>query len=366
MRFAFIIPARVSNGGGAERWAETVALNLSARGHSVDLYVPQDRSLSPYSGLAFQREIAFKSRLYNFLKRVRLTGYYPALMFVRLPARYDAVYSTSMFPILTFASVASPLIIGTHDAFISTSPISIDNFQLIPQSLYRFIRKGRQTIIHSLNALTTQKFRHAPWPVKEIPIFVSSIPIEPTDYELFRVVFIGTLERRKGADLLIGAISALSARTGTKFTVIGKIPPTSLKLYAKLREFPQFEHLGSLTNKGKFEVLATASLCLHLSRRETSPAVPLEALLAGVPVLSTWWPLSKILQSSGLQIVPENSRAVAEAIEANYARWNSSRKFYLDWRHKLQAEVTSKLERSDRLERVLQLLTTFGSQGMFQ
>lgn len=359
MKFAFIVPAKISNGGGAERWTEFIALRLSALGHTVDLYVPQDKLLPSYSGPAFRRESDFESTLYHFLKRIGLQGYYPALMFVRLPEDYDAVYSTSMFPILVFATVDSPLIVGTHDAFISNSPLSIDSLQLIPRVLYRFIRKNRRTLIHSLSKLTSEKFRNSPWPVEQVPIATSSVSDIPIADQSFRVVFIGSLEKRKGAGLLTDVVLALKAETEVKFTVIGKAPRPSSTWLARLRTSPQFEHLGYVPNEAKSRVLASSSLCLHLSSRETSPAVPLEALLSGVPVISTWVPLSRIMDSSGLEVIPGNVVAVTGAIRANYARWKSNQRAFLDMRQKIRQETMTRYAEMESREKMIQMITEF-------
>lgn len=364
MRFAFVIPARISNGGGAERWCEAVASSLSALGHTVDLYAPTDTSLPLYAGSAFSREIDFQSRLHWLMKRFRVLGFYPPLMFVRIPQAYDAVYSASMFPILTFARLESPLIVGTHDAFTSNQSVSADSLQAIPRWLYRLIRRSRKTLVHSLNSLTTQKFMATGWPLEEVPIFSLSPSFDPIQHGSFRIVFIGPLDRRKGAGLLRQVVAGLSEWPDVTFTAIGKTSPNSKRTLTSLLESRQFEHVGFVPDEAKAKILSTASLCLHLSTRETSPAVPLEALRAGVPVVSTWAPIERVVTSPELTSVAADRIRVIDAIRQVYLKWKSDPKAFLRMRERLREDALREYDPSENLGRTVALITHFaGSSG---
>lgn len=96
----------------------------------------------------------------------------------------------------------------------------------------------------------------------------------------FRVLFIGNLTRRKGADLLVPIIEALGPGFELRYTsglrVVDQLPPS-----------PNRVPLGRLSRAGVREELWEADVLLLPSRLEGLPLVALESMACGTPVIAS-------------------------------------------------------------------------------
>ncbi len=142
-----------------------------------------------------------------------------------------------------------------------------------------------------------------------------------------RIIFIGSLQRRKGVDTLIEAAALLRDRRGSSdpVDVVGEVQDEVI--YATL--VAQRDRLGlqasvvfhgPLFGASKQALLDRAAVLVLASRREGFPNVALEALQAGVPVvLADSGAAADIAAAFGppVRLVgADDAAAVADAVEA--------------------------------------------------
>lgn len=166
-----------------------------------------------------------------------------------------------------------------------------------------------------------------------VPNAVAPRAIDPSDADLDRrlaqrrIIFIGSLQRRKGVDTLIEAVALLRDRHGSSdpVDIVGDIQErdTFAALVAqrdacRLQESVVFH--GPQFGADKLALLDRAAILVLPSRREGFPNVVLEALQAGLPVvLADSGAAADIAEVFGpaVRVVPaDDAVAVADAIEA--------------------------------------------------
>lgn len=89
-------------------------------------------------------------------------------------------------------------------------------------------------------------------------------------------------EYRKGGDLLIPLIEALSKRSNVKILVFGLIGP----LQAKLAAFPQVRCVGLMPSENMPSLLSASDVFVGMSREEGLGQTFMEAAACGVPVVA--------------------------------------------------------------------------------
>jgi len=145
---------------------------------------------------------------------------------------------------------------------------------------------------------------------------VASYDLDEVNRDCPTVLFLGQLGVNKGTDVLISAIRQ----------VINKIPSTILELggdgdlsiYRKQAfDLPNVRFLGWLDDIGKNAALSRATIYCLPSKNEGLPMSILEAMSAGLPVIST--PVGGIPevvddQVTGILIPPDDVQALSDAI----------------------------------------------------
>src|SRR5213593_2483162 len=105
-----------------------------------------------------------------------------------------------------------------------------------------------------------------------------------------RFIAVGTVDYRKGSDLLLRALGRLVSELRFELTVVGA--PNAALLAALRAELPAalWERIQFKTHLSPSQVaeeLATATISVLPTRADTSPNAVKEAVVAGVPVVST-------------------------------------------------------------------------------
>ena len=138
-----------------------------------------------------------------------------------------------------------------------------------------------------------------------------------------RLVFLGRLEHRKGADTAVRAFLRLApGRPGLRMRVLGGGPLAAqleqLKAAAPRDVGSRLELMGSIDPAALPELLADADVAVLPSRGgESFGIVLLEAMAAGVPIVATDIPGYRAVARDGreaLLVPPDDPQAVAEAI----------------------------------------------------
>jgi glycosyltransferase involved in cell wall biosynthesis/GT2 family glycosyltransferase len=162
-------------------------------------------------------------------------------------------------------------------------------------------------------------FHVIPYGTRALP----EIPnIEP-DRSHFTVVHIGSVEPRKGQDLLLDAIARLPPECTARLRVlmIGRVldPAFHERLLPALRAAPCVSYLGPVPHEQIPRHLAAADVFVSSSRDEVFPVTVMEAMSLGKPVIGTAvGGVPEMIRHGvdGLVVPPGNSVALGEAIAA--------------------------------------------------
>jgi len=137
----------------------------------------------------------------------------------------------------------------------------------------------------------------------------------------FRLVHIGSVERRKGQDVLLDALGRLPAAVTSRLDVvmIGRTldPDYHETLVPVLRALPFVRYLGQIPHAEIVEHLAVADVFVSSSRDEVFPVTILEAMSIGMPVIATAvGGVPEMIRSGvdGIVVPAEDGAALAQAI----------------------------------------------------
>ncbi|HMA36348.1 MAG TPA: glycosyltransferase family 4 protein, partial [Chloroflexia bacterium] len=175
----------------------------------------------------------------------------------------------------------------------------------------------------------------APERIRRIPLWVDAAyirgipatpaPGEPTDPEVPGtgplVLFIGQLKIRKGYDLLAAAMPAvLAACPDARFVFAGQNPAQAAALEAICLANGSrgaLHLLGPVSEAAKVRLLRRAACLVYPTRYESFGLPPLEAMVAGCPVVATDIPVVReMIQAgeNGLLAPPEDPAGLAAAL----------------------------------------------------
>jgi phosphatidylinositol alpha-mannosyltransferase len=130
-----------------------------------------------------------------------------------------------------------------------------------------------------------------------------------------RVVHLGTLTRRKGADVFVDAVRILSGRGLAVDAVVAGVGPRQASLQRRAHGLP-VRFLGAVSHFEKAELLGSADVaCFPARGGESLGVVLLEAMAAGTPVVAgNTAGYVETLAGSGV-LCPPTAHGVAAAIE---------------------------------------------------
>lgn len=356
MRIAVVSRFKLGFAGGGERWVLAVVSYLVSRGHTIDIYSPADDDIGNTPLPTGAREIAFHSLGYTALRKLGLSRFSAPFLMTPLERSYDVVYVVSFFAALQSLHGREPMVVGTHDAYIGNSPALLDRSQILPYTFLRLARKKRRVAFHSLNSLVTRALASPGVDVFEIPPLVR-VPRYPIrEATKFRVFHLGRIEKRRGADILVDFCSRALLLPDTEIVIAGSISPRFISEFLAVNSLPNVRYAGVVSDDEKERLLSISHICLHLSDREVHPVVPLEALAAGVPVISTWGPLERLVSSPGLRVVPRDTESVYRAVKELHAKWQRDRDSFLSLRRELRARFETEFNQQGTLQRTEKML----------
>jgi glycosyltransferase involved in cell wall biosynthesis len=308
MKIAILSTFKLEYNGGGEKWIRDISHALVHRGHHVDIFSPEDPSILNFNGGKWVNEISYKSNIYKIAKKL---GIYNLLYFLLRPPKtddYAVTYSTSffsLFPLLR-SNTGSRLILGTHDFYISESKVSIDSFRILWiwfLKIFLSINKNRKVRFHAINPFIAEKLQSITNDVKVI----YSFPINYTNGQLnmsnnFRILFVGRLEKRKGADLLIQYAQTINGSSGIELNIAGKVTNRYAKVIRSAKFDNNVKFHGYLSEQDLLNLFQTSDLLIFFSRREAFSLTVLEALYNGLPIVTTYRPLKHLLDEKTLKI----------------------------------------------------------------
>ena len=134
------------------------------------------------------------------------------------------------------------------------------------------------------------------------------------------MLFLGRLERRKGVDVLLEAMTLLEGRCDLALVVAGQGPerPALEALAERLGLAERIHFVGQTAGREKTWLLQNGLCTIVPSRTwEAFGVVAIESFAAGRPVIASQLPgLADLVQPgcTGLLVAPESPRRLAEAI----------------------------------------------------
>lgn len=180
-------------------------------------------------------------------------------------------------------------------------------------------------------------------PIQIIPYPVDTEEFKPAlkDRSRKTVLFVGRIEKRKGADVLLRAVPRVLAKhPDCEFLFVGQV---SDELIETVKNAPAGAHFLSFKPRHELvELYQQASVCVVPSLWDNSPNVIYEAMACGTPVVGTsvgGIPELVDERVTGLLVPPRDELALAEAISdllGNEERlgkmgWNAREKTVQAW-----------------------------------
>jgi glycosyltransferase involved in cell wall biosynthesis len=305
--------------GGGERVSLNLAHGLKKSGYQVDLLV-----------MAADGELMEEAKLnFNVIDLSANRTYKLPTKLLRYTFRYSPIAVISNYPKISYcaclARILNPrykLIVWEHSPPSATPFLNVNIYSFLSTLLYPFatkiiaVSKGVSNDIMLVTRGLSHKIKtiYNPiiFPNKEQQSAKNEFNEPPT------IISVGRLTEQKNHKLLIEA-----------FAVVTKIRPAKLKIVGdgELRlslmdhaERLEISHLVEFTgySKNPYEHLYSADLFVLSSNYEGLPTVIIEALHAGLPIVSTDCPSgpNEILMSGKYgSLVPMNdSRSLANAI----------------------------------------------------
>jgi len=147
----------------------------------------------------------------------------------------------------------------------------------------------------------------------------------PNDRSSVRLASIGSLEERKGFDVLLDAVEILQRsgqRVDLRIVGSGSLRKELVARVAELGLDPEETVLGSRSRAETASVIAYSHIYVCSSRHETFGIAPAEALAVGRPVVSTrcGGPEAFVDDACGAVVDPDNAITLANAIEQTWRR----------------------------------------------
>jgi glycosyltransferase involved in cell wall biosynthesis len=172
----------------------------------------------------------------------------------------------------------------------------------------------------------------------------------------FELIFIGRLERWKGAEWAIEAVARSSARVNCRLKIVGELRDERQRLQeraAQLGVTSRVDFLGWLSQERCAELLNEADAFILPSVLEAGGAVVLEAMASGKPVIAANWggPADIVDASCGILVEPRDPETLVAGLEQAIATLATDRNLCVSMgcagRAKVLAEHTwpAKIER---------------------
>lgn len=314
--------------GGAEQFTYNLARVLEAEGAKtvVVTRVPEllrhchSQNISTFKNIWFNNETHRRWMLAYYLLWPLLVGQYAWLLWreqadlLVASSRDDQIFGTMAAKLL-----GVPVVWFDH---ADMKHIVAQPFRFLSRSYYWALRTADRVVM-------TSEAEHAKvsahYPIAKQSNFVTILNgafkgkgkalARPAGKQI--VVYVGRLDRDKGIfDLAEAAVQVLAKAPETEFWLVGK-GPFEAQLKAKLAELgvdQQVKLLGHFDNV--WDVLSAADIFVYPTHHDAAPLAPVEALLAGVPVVASrvGGIPEMVPESAGCLVEPHDPVALAAAL----------------------------------------------------
>lgn len=302
MRIAQVLTA---SSGGIGRHVASIAPRLVARGHAVRVFCPAETATA--HGLA---EGGVDVRTLTELGRVRGADVLHA-------HGYRA--GGLCVPIARLAGV--PLVVTWHNAVLAGHPTA-----RLARLLQRAVAGGADLTLCASSDLVTEAQRLGARRARLLAVAAPALPAATVSRPVIRadigvaddavlVLTVARLAPQKNLGLVLDVAAALRGRDDLRFVVVGEGPERPQLEGRIAEEQLPVTLLGHRDDLGS--LLAAADLALLTSTWEARALVAQEALLAGLPLVSTRvGGIQELVGDAAVLVEPGDARAAAEAVAA--------------------------------------------------
>jgi len=329
-RLSLLLPNLAS--GGAERVALSLAEEFLSQGHEVDLVLVQAEG-------ALISQVPAGAQLFDLRAKRLRNALRPLIHYLR--ERRPAAVQASMWPLTIVAIVAARLsgtksrvVVSDHSILSQQyrgSSLTLAALKSTTRLVYPLadarvcVSQGCAADLANLSGLSRDSFSVVHNPMLRPPARLAS---NPAIERLWagaerRILTVGTLKEAKNHALLIRAFALMGTDAAARLMIVGDGP-----LRASLDNLVDELDLGGRVllpgeTSDPWPYYASANLFVLSSDREGLPGVLMEAMLAGLPVVSTNCGTgpSEILEGGAFgRLVPVgNAQALADAMAAALA-----------------------------------------------
>jgi GT2 family glycosyltransferase len=188
----------------------------------------------------------------------------------------------------------------------------------------------------------------------DVEVLCNGIPDEPVDPAIEGVVkpltfmLSGTIEPRKGQDILVEAISLLPqhVRQQCRFVLTGMLWDVHRNFWhaigMQMTKLPEIEYLGVLDHKSQLRLMASADVLVCCSRDEPCSLVVMEAAMLSKPaIVSDRVGLRTVFDDESCFVFePESPPSLAGQLLAAYEHWSALKRMGEAARRKFEQELT--------------------------
>lgn len=302
MKIAVIMHVPLSEGGGGFYELKSQSEFLSRYGFEIHAYEPHS-DLHPIidANVTYKD---YKSKMLDFFTKMGRPGAFPMFLSIKLAENYDIVYTFSPFYIL-FLFINRKSLKNTKKVIISTKDLLFPEtafkrvLRRITIILYRLLNM-KNVYIYNENSIESFMLKGMSMKTYELGPLVNK-NINGYNFrknEQFTILFLGSVEKRKGADNLFKLLEECRNKD-ILFKIAGKISEDYIEI-AKSFSCENIQFLGKIDEETKENLLFCSDLGLMLSIVESYSLVTREMLMHGLPLITTWIPATMIYGDYGI------------------------------------------------------------------
>ncbi len=254
---------------------------LRGLGHFITVMSPVDGPM---------RERFVEARMPVVVDPLILTGH-PS--FVQFAREFDCVIASTIFgsPIIRAAKGAGiPHLWWIHEGRVAEHYLGEDDKMRAALGLADYIITPDTKSAQVYQPFTNRAIRVVGYGISD-PMNLSLPPAPEPNEQKVRFLLLGTIEYRKGQQVLLNALRRLpnDVSERARFEVIGRAHDLELtaRLRAATREFSGLTYRESMPHEEALACIRDADIIISASHDETGPLILMEALALGRPILST-------------------------------------------------------------------------------
>lgn len=291
MKIGLVCPYSIDKHGGVQEVVLSLKSGLAARGHSVKIITPAPRNHE----LAPDPDIIFAGTSVDF-RTLSFSDTTSQVSSAGDTEKIDAILAAERFDILHFHEPWMPLL--SRQLLQRSTSVNIATFHskvtdaLLSRSILRVVSPYLKSVMKYLHVLTAVSDSGAEYATgitdQPVTIIPNGIDLKKYQHRPVKkaaddqtILYIGRLERRKGAKYLLRAFQVFSqTNPNVKLIIAGDGPDREkLELLAEDLKLKNVSFLGYVSEELKLELLAAADLfCSPALFGESFGIVLLEAM----------------------------------------------------------------------------------------